>query len=88
MFLQQAVSAETSSQVPKELNSSKFADDTLRHQVEQLGFDSVVEDAEPAPKRRKIVEHQSLSADIVEEICRLANLPTSEDISSLEDSLM
>ncbi|KAK3954844.1 phosphatidyl inositol 3-kinase [Pseudoneurospora amorphoporcata] len=89
MFLQQAVSADiSSSQVPQELDSSKFVDVTLRHQVEQLGFDSAVEDAEPAPKRRKLVEHQSLSAEIVEEICRVANLPISEDISSLEDSLI
>ncbi|KAJ4405694.1 serine/threonine-protein kinase M1 [Neurospora sp. IMI 360204] len=89
IFLQQAVSAEaSSSQVPEELNSSKFIDVTLRQQVEQLGFDSVVEDAEPAPKRRKLVEHQAISADIVEEICRVANLPISEDIWSLEDSLI
>lgn len=88
-LLQQAVSAETSSsQVPEELNSSKFVDVTLRQHVEKLGFDSVAQDAEPAPKRRKIEERQSLLADVVEEICRVANLPASEDISSLEDSLM
>ena len=83
------MSAETSfSQVPEELSSSKFVDVTLRQQVGLLGLDPVVEDGEPAPKRRKLVEHQALSADIVEEICRVANLPISEDICSLEDSLM
>ncbi|EGO53602.1 phosphatidyl inositol 3-kinase [Neurospora tetrasperma FGSC 2508] len=83
------VSAETSvSQVPEELSSSKFVDVTLRQQVGLLGLDPVVEDGEPAPKRRKLVEHQTLSADIVEEICRVANLPISEDICSLEDSLI
>ncbi|KAK3395553.1 phosphatidyl inositol 3-kinase, partial [Sordaria brevicollis] len=84
-----AVSAETPfSQVSEELSSSRFVDATLRQLVEDLGLDPAVEDAEPASKRRKLMEPQSLSAKIVQEICRVANLPISEDIWSLEDSLI